>query len=342
MFKKMMSSPIKMVLVLFLLIIVIAIMGEGDTNSRGGCYVNVKSAELGKTDDLKDEYSDSEFVYQTFVEIAVNRGWTKNAITGTLAYIMQEGGGQGSFTYESYWASPGPSGQAYDKTLDNQKWLNWLASSSAQNWYFNDYRKQEARCNCGRADWAIGLGLMQWSDVAGGTRNATKLIEEAEERGVYWQDLGFQLEYLMEQVENSNDRDLKDVDPSVDNLTGDEWARRVTAGIGMPGWSWNGGNAGLDSHAIHVPRAETFAEGKSDVDLSTLGLKSKCSSVGRIKTKVDGALDFEAYAKPNGEITSPDESKKLWHHIGLMREESDNDFKSVDLPLPIVPQHRKL
>lgn len=298
------------------------------SEEKEGCVVPIHSASLGDAKENVDNFSDPEYVYSVFVGVASQRGWTKNATIGTLAYIMQEGGGMGSFTYESYFSSAGPSGEIQDKTLDNNKWLAWLESEETRNWYYSSYRQTEARTGVKLADWGIGLGLIQFSDTSDGTKNATKLIEEANSKGVYWQDLGFQLDNLMEKIENSNDTDLATVDPVKDDLTADQWARRVTAGIGMPAWVWNGSNPGLDQHARHVDRAtQVYEEGGTEV--STTFSKQNCSKIDRVNTTVKGALDFEKYAKPNGDITSQEESEVIWAHIGDMREKAPNKFNGT-------------
>ena len=305
------------VLVVFALIVCVI---ESD-EQNGACSVSVSTLDsVGDASENEEKFSDPAYVHNAFVKIAATRGWNSNAIIGTLSYIMQEGSGYGSFTYESYWASPGPSGKAKDKTLDNQKWLKWLANSTTQNWYYASYREQEARGGGARADWAIGLGLMQWSDVSSGTRNATNLIKAADEKGVYWQDLGFQLNYLIDQIENSNDVDLKDVDPTSSNKSADEWCRRVTAGIGMPGWSHTDNSQGMLNHTRHVSRAREVLENSEDVDVSSLN-RSGCAKTSKIYMNGEGAIAFEKYADASGKITSKAESKAIWQQIGKTRDE---------------------
>ena len=228
---------------------------------------NKTRVSLGNIENNLNNFSDADYIYGAISTVTKQNGWTQNASIGLMAYIMQEGGMQGSFTYESYNRKTGPSGVVNDKTLDNQAWLDWLSSKETQDWYYSDYRAQEAAGGGDRADWAIGIGLMQWSDVSGGTSNATNLIKAANEENVYWQDLSFQIDYILKQVENSNDSDLNTVDVRNDDLTADEWARRITAGIGMPGWNWNESIAGLDQHARHVDKAtEKYSSGGAKVN----------------------------------------------------------------------------
>ena len=132
-----------------------------------------------------EQYSKPEFLYHAWIYFTQKAGWSKNATIGTLSYIMQEGSGLGTFTYESYYirSYKGPSGKSPDLTLDNELWLKELPRMQHEN----------------PDGDMIGIGAQQQTDtsVGGGASNATAMIKAAIAAKKYWQDPSFQVPYLI-------------------------------------------------------------------------------------------------------------------------------------------------
>lgn len=250
--------------------------GQDEIDGTSSTNVNLVSADV-------EEMSSPEYLAKAVVSVTNSRGWKKNAIIGTLSYILQEGSGMGTFTYESYWCVPGPSGSTNDKTLGNDKWLTWLNSSetaqksiSVNSWYDSSH-------------YAIGLGPLAWSDVwdlgVKNTKNATDFIERANEAGTYWQDPVFSMEDLCVNVEPggcyTGDSDWKD--PKTFTGSADEYCRRVTTFIGMGGYNWTDGYQFIEDHARHVTEAESYYnqyKGNSEVLKSPMASsKDLCESL---------------------------------------------------------------
>lgn len=178
--------------------------------------------------------------YRIFIYTMDQLGYQPNAIIGAITYMMCEGGSysdimQGTFTYETDWIYPGPSGNKMDKTIDNYAWLEWLNGSGYE-------RAKHDNGSC-----AIGLGLTQESDVwryskdNKTTQNATNLIKAAIAAGTYWQDPAFQVEYIINhkfsQPSAWDITDVPGVNPKTSShVTSLEWAMRVACGVGMPAW----------------------------------------------------------------------------------------------------------
>ncbi len=212
--------------------------------------------------------------YRFFIYLMDKMGYTKNATIGAMSYMMAEGGSysdimQGTFTYQSDWIYPGPSGYLMDKTMDNHAWLQWLNGDG-----FDDARYENGNCN-------IGLGLTQESDVWWYTRdnkttaNATAMITAAMAKGTYWQNPAFQVEYIINNKFSTDWAwDLNDapgVSPKTSvGVSALEWATRVWCGVGMP--SYNSLTApeiypdGFQSHVAGVRRATTLYEKYSGTD----------------------------------------------------------------------------
>lgn len=178
--------------------------------------------------------------YRIFIYTMDQLGYQPNAIIGAITYMMCEGGSysdimQGTFTYESDWIYPGPSGVKMDKTIDNLAWLEWLNGAGYE-------RAKHDNGSC-----AIGLGLTQESDCWKYSKsnktvyNATNLIRAAIEAGTYWQDPAFQVEYIINhkfsQASAWDINDVPGVNPKTSSeVTSLEWAMRVACGVGMPAW----------------------------------------------------------------------------------------------------------
>lgn len=143
-----------------------------------------------------------------------NKGYVPNATIGALSCMNEEcglvdGGGMGSWTYESYWVRSrlGPDGQYKSHAKDNAGWLKWLDTYNSKG----------------------GLGIAQWTDTTYGDR-ATQLIEKATEANTYWQDPAFQIPYLFTEIPDDliwNTRMAPGVDPkSSTEVTAAEWCKR--------------------------------------------------------------------------------------------------------------------
>lgn len=223
----------------------------GDEEIAGNTTININDADT-------DKISSPDYVAQVAVSVLKAKGWKQNAIIGMLSYILQEGSGFGFFTYEQYWLIGGPKGSnnPYDKTLDNQKWLDWLNSSTAEN----DICSNDS-VNYSLGNYAIGLGLIGWSDVwSGGTKQyhlATDFINRATEKGKYWQDPAFQIEDLAEKIYDYK-YDVDWADPKTFSGSSREYCLRVTATIGMGAWNWTDQNYYMTAHESHVTEATSY------------------------------------------------------------------------------------
>lgn len=173
-------------------------------------------------------------------------GYVPNAVIGYLSYIMAEGAAMGTFTYESYYCCKGPSGVKYDTLRDNAAWVAWMKAPNGAG--FKRAHELYVQMNSSRYA-AIGLGLIQYSDVWNAidnqvAANATALINAANAASASWQDPVFQINYSLQDMENSpNVRWDLDQNPGPDpksstNISAWEWCARVTCGRGMPSWSY--------------------------------------------------------------------------------------------------------
>lgn len=243
-----------------------------------------------------DEAASSKYSIDAFITLAKEYGWKDEAIVGTVSYILQEGGGMGTFTYESYYVSRGPSEIYYDKTLDNDAWLEWINGiwnydtekydSLDEAIVANDYehipgdgevRAHEIYSKQYRSSHyaAIGIGLFQdsdvWSDVDTKTaNNATNLINWCDAQGKSWQDPETQLRYYFEH--KLNDPSAFDgANPTTDQHSAEEWCKRVCAGIGMPAWHWNDSHTDYyNAHTAHLQEANACLKNATGVSLLSL------------------------------------------------------------------------
>lgn len=257
------------------------------------------------SDDELESIATSEYASRVFIYMAQHAGYQENAIIGALSYMLQEGMGMGTFTYEAYYCVTGPGGQISDKTLDNQAWLEWLDGPGREQLHDKYYHNKAASgtgCfeNDGGRYSAVGLGLLQDSDVWNYhivcdddgncweepykvTSNATRMIEWCEERGKAWQDPITQVEWVLYRFSTSAAWDGDGADPTKDNRPAEEWCRRVTAGIGMPAWDWTDDNKYMDDHTQHLAEAKQLYEKWSGQELDvynlTSNLKDLCEGV---------------------------------------------------------------
>lgn len=202
-----------------------------------------------------------EYAANAFIFEAKQRGWKYNAIQGVLAYMLAENlSSMGTFTYESYWVVRGPSDQFSDTTLDNDAWLEWLQGDgkiAARGTSY--YDRTDIYC-------AIGIGLLADSDVwqtstSRSATNATKLINYCESKGQPWQDPRTQLTYYFERIfTGATVFDTRGVDPTKDERSAEEWCRRITAGYGMPAWSWTTNNQYMLKHVEKLEQAKQYLD----------------------------------------------------------------------------------
>ena len=222
----------------------------------------------------KEQRADVDTAYRFFIYLMDKRGFTRNATIGVMTYMMAEGGSysdimQGTYTYQTDWIYPGPSGVAMDKTEDNLAWIRWLNGAG-----YDRAKYESGNCN-------IGLGLTQESDVWWYSRdnkttsNATALITAAMAEGVPWQDPAFQVNYIIEnKLSLPWAWDLNDVpgpDPrSSHDVSALEWATRVWCGVGMPSYISTTAPAehpdGFGSHIAGIPKATKLYDKYSGCD----------------------------------------------------------------------------
>lgn len=231
--------------------------------------VGTKTVSIPNED--ADKMATPEFCANAFIQIAKSKNFTQNATIGTLSYILAEGSMMGTFTYEDCYCVAGPSGEKWDKTLNNQAWLDWLHSDATLARYNQVYYAAHTSRYA-----AIGLGLTQESDVynsKGGKpedTGATQLIERAEKAGYAWQDPSFQLTDLLDYIFPEHSRDSDYADPTTFNGSAEEYCRRVTTFIGMPGWHWTDNNEYMTGHTEHVTEAKKYYADFTGVDLKSL------------------------------------------------------------------------
>lgn len=234
------------------------ICGEEDIKNKSVPILTLEQAQ---------QAANKEYAGKAFIAEAKARHWKDDAIVGTLAYILREGSGMGTFTYESYWFMNGPSGVPQDKTLSNEAWLNWLETDGR-------IQSKATSSYSDKSFTAIGLGLIQstdrWED--GGEKtvtNATNLIQWCDEKGKPWQDPQTQMQYLFDtQFEKDYAFDTYGMDPTKDDRSPEEWCARVSAGIGMPAYHWTDVNSYMNDHLAMVDAAVAlFKEYKGASDI---------------------------------------------------------------------------
>lgn len=246
-------------------------------NSHSGDYEG-SSDNLGSgiSLDVKqnlDKYSKPEFLYHAWIYFTQKAGWSKNATIGTLSYIMQEGSGLGTFTYESYYIKSykGPSGKSPDMTLDNELWLKELPRMQHEN----------------PDGDMIGIGAQQQTDtsVGGGAQNATAMIKAAIAAKKYWQDPSFQVPYLIK-LDEANYM-FKKYNYKSDDYTALQWCNIITGAIGMPAWGAMYGPDGTNNgyyqeHSRHLSKAEAAYNTYKDkgLDKFDLGDPTRSTNTG--------------------------------------------------------------
>lgn len=280
------------------------------------------TSSIKALDAASSEAATTEYAINIFIKNAKERNWKDNAIKGVISYILQEGGGMGTFTYEGYYMYNGPSGKTNDTTLDNQKWINWLTGNGKEQAHKGYYKDSE--------DYyaAIGLGLLQSSDVwskDGKTyeaQNATDLINYANENNLPWQDPETQIKYIFDKIFTLDYAfDTNDVDPTKDELSPEEWCARITAGIGIMGLDWYeindknekiiSSNSIIQDHIEHIPEAIYMFEHYNSEKLNlSFRQTSKTNLCGTANTIISGgngsiasaAVTLAATARPDNYI----------------------------------------
>ena len=311
-------SPFVIAILTWIIVYVVGIVNSightpfvlcGDDEIYGSATVNL--------DVDTSQMTTVEYAAQVFIYYCDQAGWKSNATIGALSYILQEGGGFGTFTYEAYWSVSGPGGGSYDTTLSNEDWLRWLEESGKYQLHDLYYHNSSGSGNyCFNEDnrkyVAIGIGLLQDSDVwyynpvwvpdptsddldAGywieepykTTSNATALIEFANEMGMSWQDPMTQMQWIMKRFETSSAFDGDNADPTRDNRNAEEWCRRVCCGIGMPAWRYNttdeDQNRYINEHTAHINEARELYQRLHGVTLDVTSLsgvlKDQCEGL---------------------------------------------------------------
>lgn len=239
-------------------------------SSKAGKYKQISKDEAEK-------YCNADYIIKGFLMCAQERGYSKNAIIGIMSYALQEGTGFGSFTYESYYCMGGPGNVSdHDTTLDNDAWIKWMDGKGGG-------------FNTGNSN-AFGVGMFQMTNNYGdGTRNASNFINKATEEGYYWQDPQWGINESLNIIESkSGDSDW--VDPKTYSGSAEEYCKRVTAFVGMPGWTWTASNDYMSAHTKHVSEAEDYYNNgvPSDYELVTFGTpKTGTSSGGECEEQKD-------------------------------------------------------
>jgi hypothetical protein len=254
-----------------------------------------------------DQMAQPKYAEEVFISAAEAHNWKANAIVGVLSYIMQEGSGMGTFTYENYYMEAGPSGVEMDKTLDNKAWLAWLQNGKAKEEAHQAYYAK----NSSSYYAAVGLGLLQESDVwrndgSMDDTGATAMIRWCESKGKPWQDPQTQMDYYFQNVfTRSTAFDEIGVDPTKDNRTPEEWCRRVTAGIGMPALAYTDDNDYMTKHLSHIVEAKAAFSQFTGISVETVDEISQnlCSQttdgmmVNGNSTLADAAVSLAATEK---------------------------------------------
>lgn len=274
----------------------------GEDEITGAVITQLPSAEVA-------EMATPEYALMAFVSVAKQRGWKDEAIVGTLSYILQEGSGMGTFTYEGYYIWDGPSNVTFDKTLNNQMWLDWLMSEGREQAHNGYYRYNTTRYA------SVGIGILQSSDVwnydgSMDSNEATSLINYAESNGKPWQDPETQMNYYFDHVfSRPTAFDTIGIDPTMDNLSSEEWARRVTAGIGMPAYSWTDNNSYMNDHLRHLSEAESILRNFTGASIGSLDEQTEnpCRNANSIisggnATIADAAVSLASGDGPSGRI----------------------------------------
>lgn len=241
-------------------------------NSGDSYVIGEVSFDAAQKIMLKPGYAANVLVY-----VMQRAGFCPNAIIGCLSYVLQEGSGLSTFTYEAYWLAKGPGGVKSDITLDNAAWIEWLnteGKESLRDIYYAEHTSAPRYS-------AIGIGLLADSDVwnyktnADGSKtvykvvsNATKMIQFAAQHGGYWQDPIIQAQWLLQRISTNAAWDLDSnsgVNPKTDNeISAEEYCARVLCGVGMPGWNSSTvaqlHSDSYRSHLSHIAEARAYYE----------------------------------------------------------------------------------
>lgn len=280
----------------------------GEKEISGESVVQLPSAQV-------EEMCTPEYASKIFISVAKSKGWKDEAIVGTLSYILQEGSGMGTFSYEGWYIWNGPSGVKFDKTLNNKKWLEWLpreGKEQAHSYYAANTTRYAA----------IGLGLLQESDVWNTSgpemddNGATRLINYAESKNKPWQDPQTQMDYFFDEIfTKSNAFDTPEADPKKDNRSPEEWCRRVSAGVGMPAWNWTTNNSYMLAHIRHLDEAKKLFKDFTGVDIGSLDQQTKnlCEGADSIITGGNATIADAAVTLASGDNKK---SKILWDEDG--------------------------
>lgn len=297
-------SLLAVVILTTVLLIVVFISGVVNSFGHSPFVLCTESQIRGESpvvsEETVNEATSREYIVNAFIMKAKEYGWRDEAIVGVVAYILQEGSGFGSFTYEGFWFHPGPSGTNYDKTLDNKAWLDWMDGYYMEpvgkqvvglhilgNGEKDAHKTYKAKGNSHYA--AIGLGLFQSSNVWRyqepteedpneeylWVANADELISYCEERGKPWQDPETQLDYYFTTILNDHSAfNYDNVDPRTSKLSAEEWCKRITAGVGCGnGFRWNSPgsySSTLTDHTQHLASANKFLKKFTGVELFSL------------------------------------------------------------------------
>lgn len=341
--------------VLVLTISVASVYGFGIANSIGkspfalcgsdGYAVDGVTLDINSQDLL--EIMTPEYASNIFVMKARERGWKENAIIGVLSYILQEGTGMGTFTYEGHYTYTGPSGVIDDILLDNDRWRDWLSGSGkeqAHNLYYKD------------KNWyaSIGLGLLQNSDVwrkdgvTMDAKGATALLDYADSMGGPWQDPEIQLNFFFDtQFNKPTAFDSRGVDPTKDNRSPEEWTRRISAGIGMPSMKWTDENDYMKDHIRHIDEAtaivNSFTAGSIKSFSAIYGKRACNSSISGMLSAGNQSIADAAVSIASGDGISiswdedgssseklNDERLKLYKELKSLLYPNDIYFASCD------------
>jgi hypothetical protein len=256
------------------------VLCSGDDSDQTASTIALNETDVSKM-------ATKDYAVKAFVSVAKSKNWKKEAIIGTLSYILQEGSGFGTFTYEAYQTSKGPGKVVRDTTLNNDQWLSWLDDTSTDGAAAQTIKAYGGSYPGGNYA-AVGIGLLQHSDVwssAGHktTANATALINYAKQHGNKpWQDPATQMGFFFDEVFSKPSAfDDGGVNPTSSDLTSEEWARRVTAGVGMPAMHYTDNNSYMQAHLKHLAEAEAdynnFNGGSVD-SLQTTGSTDFCKA----------------------------------------------------------------
>lgn len=214
------------------------------------------------SEELYAKYTDPQYCAEAFAYYALEEGWQYEAVVGALAYMWAEGmGAHGTFTYEGCWSVRGPSGNVYDRTLDNSAWREWVHSADcciqmiSHSSYYSNSHFAVGLGYCGESNaWNMSGG--RWKQMV---YNADAFLTAADMSGVAWQDITFQTKRALYTITAcSYDPDWR----NPKTFTGDarEYCARVFSTVGytaFPVWYDNGQ---LGAHLDKVETVRPFVD----------------------------------------------------------------------------------